>query len=432
LFSAGLSLVTVILFGLAPARTAWTLDLHEQLKGIGRTMTASRYSTTTVAVQVALAVLLLAVSGMMLQTFWNLDRLNPGFDRAHVIEFNLDPSSNGYSASQTASLLRELKQNISQLPAVRAVGFASMGLMRGIGIMTTVTPQGKVLPQKTFLNTSVNRVSPEYFASLGIPLLAGRLLDEHDDGKKPNPVVINERFARFFFPHENPIGRAIVQGVDGTKPPTDVVVGVVGTAKYRSLREHDPPIYYSLSGSGDQDPASVMYVRTFGNPEPLIDAVRGVLRRFAPGVPIIGVHTLEQEVENTLWQERLVSILCAFFAITALILSATGLYGALAYAVAQRSRELGVRIAIGAQTKHILETVCVRLVVALAGGIACGLVCALLAMRLTQSLVFGVLPNDPISLAGAIALLLISGILAAALPAWRATRIDPALTLRAE
>ncbi|MGI9071955.1 MAG: ABC transporter permease [Bryobacteraceae bacterium] len=437
LFSIALSLLTVVLFGIVPARHALNIDLNEQLKGSSRQATAVNSGMAIVAIQVALSVMLFAAASIMFRTFWNLEHLNPGFDRTHVIEFNIDPWDAGYSEIQSGILLRELKQRERENPGVRAVSFASMGLMRGIGTKTTVTPQGTILPEKTFLNTSTNSVTTDYFESLGIPLMAGRNLEISDAGKIPAPIVVNRAFADFFFPHQNAVGKAVVQGVDGTKPPTAIIVGVVGTAKYRSLREQDPPIYYSVTD--DKNPggmmyerSGMMYVRTYADPARVINATRRILRRLAPNVPIIEAFTLEQEVQNSLWQERLVTILCAFFGITALLLSATGLYGALAYSVARRSRELGIRVAIGAQARHILQTVCLRMIVAVALGLLGGLLCSVAVMRLAASLVFGVRPDDPLSFVLAAAVLMLCIFFAAVPPARRATKTDPALALRAE
>jgi macrolide transport system ATP-binding/permease protein len=430
LFAIAVSLLTVVLFGIAPARHVLNIDLNEQLKGTSRQATAATSGLAIVAIQVALAVLLFAAATIMFRTFWNLQHLNPGFDRAHVVEFNIDPLDTGYSEKQAGLLLRELKQRERELPGVRAVSFASMGLIRGIGTKTTVTAQGTTLPEKTFLNTSTNRVTTDYFESLGIPLIAGRNLEISDAAKTPGPIVVNRAFAEFFFPHQNAVGKAIVQGVDGTKPPTASIVGIVGTAKYRSLREQDPPISYSVAD--DKDPGGMMYVQTYGDPSQIINATRRILRRLAPDVPLIEAFTLEQEVQNSLWQERLVTILCAFFGITALLLSATGLYGALAYSVTRRSRELGIRVAIGAQARHILQTVCLRMIVSVALGLLGGLLCSVAVMRLAASLVFGVRPDDPLSFGLAAAVLLLCICFAAAPPTWRATKTDPALALRAE
>lgn len=430
LFAIAISFATVLLFGMAPARHALTLDLNDQLKAHARTSAAARSGTAMIAIQVALAVCLVSAATVMLRTFWNLQHLNPGFDRAHVIEISIDPWDLGWSESQASALLRQIKQRANEIPGVRAVSFAGMGLMRGIGVKTTVVPAGSALPAKTFLNTSFNRVTADYFESLGIPLLAGRNLNRHDINIKPIPIVVNRAFAKYFFPRRNPIGKRIVSGVDGSKPPMAIIVGVVGTAKYRSLREHDPPIYYAISD--DNNMGSVMYVRTYTPPKQVINSIRTIFTKLAPTLPLAGIFTLEQEVENSIWQERLVTMLCAFFGLTALLLCAVGLYGVLAYSVARRSRELSIRVAIGAQVKNILETLCLRLALAVGLGLLIGSLCAAVLMRLARSLAFGMDPDDPLSFVAAVSAILLFASLAAAAPALRAARTDPALALRAE
>ncbi len=429
-FLIAISLLTVILFGIAPAWRALALDLNEQLKAHSRGSAAASPGTLPVAIQVALAVLLVIAATVMCRTFWNLQHLNPGFDRAHVVELSIDPWDLGYSESQASALLPELKRCVGELPGVRAVSFASMGLMRGLGMKTTIVPTGLTLPAQTFLNTSTNGVTAGYFESLGIPLISGRNLEARDVGRKPTPIVVNRAFAEFFFPHGNPVGKTIVQGVDGTRPPTAIIVGIVGTAKYRSLREQDPPIYYEAAD--EKAAGGVMYVRTYSDPARLMNSVRGVFRKLAPRLPLGDVFTLEQEVEDSLWQERLVTMLCAFFGMTGLALSATGLYGALAYSVARRSRELGIRIAVGAQAGDIVRTVSARIVLAVAMGLVGGVFAASVLLRFARSLLFGVDPLDPISFVTAAVVLILCSTIAAASPSWRAANTNPNIALRQE
>ncbi|HZQ55590.1 MAG TPA: ABC transporter permease [Bryobacteraceae bacterium] len=429
LFVLGLSALTTILFGIAPARHAWKLDLNDQLKAHNR-QSSARSGVVTVAIQVALGVVLLTTATLMCRTFWNLEHLNPGFDRAHVIEFTIDPWNAGYADAQAGTLLFNLKDKVSRLPGVRAVSLAGSGLMEGIAPKTTVVPAGSTLPAKTFLNTNVNWVTSGYFESLGIPLLAGRVFEPGDAGRSPAPIVVNRAFAQTFFPHTNPIGKAIVQGVDGNKPPVAVIVGVVGTAKYRSMRELDPPIYYTATD--DRHAGGTMYVRVYGDPAGFIKRVRAVLRRLAPNLPFAQAFTLEQEVQNSLWQERLVTLLCAFFGLAALALSAIGLYANLAYSVARRSKELGIRIALGAQVRDILRTVSAQLLFAVGLGLLLGSALAVFLLRFTRTLVFGVDPFDPASFAGAAAILLLCSILAATPASWRAVKTDVNSALRQE
>ena len=244
LFTLAVSFLSVLLFGTMLALKAKRLDIDAEMKGSSRGTTQSLSGVVPVAIQVALSAILLAGSVLMLKTFWNLQHLNPGFDRAHIVDFNMEPEAVGYSNQQVSSFFRDLDNRVSSLPGVRSVARAYVGIMRGRGLGSTVAPEGVVLPRKTFLNTSLNAVTPNYFETLGIPLLAGRNLERQDQYRKLLPTIVNKAFAEFFFPHQNPIGKTFVTGgTDGTKPPNRVIVGVAGTAKYRSVHEKDTPIF---------------------------------------------------------------------------------------------------------------------------------------------------------------------------------------------
>ncbi len=229
---------------------------------------------------------------------------------------------------------------------------------------------------------------------------------------------MNRALADLLFPHQNAIGKFLVQGVDGTKPPLAMIVGVAGTAKYRSMREADPPTYYEVLNENQNWPL-LMYVRTYGDPVHMIGAVRDAIRRMDRAMPIVEVTTLEQEVQNSLWQERLVALLSLFFGITAAVLAGIGLYGALAYSVMRRTRELGIRIAVGAQARHIVQTVCWQVTWSVGFGLAGGVIACILLLRLTRHLLYGVNPLDPLSFLSGAAGVLLCAILAAAVPAWR-------------
>ncbi len=428
-FASIASLLTVALFGFVPVRRAWRHDLNQHMAVGGRNV-SSLSANGVVAFQISLTVLLVTASLLILKTFWMLNHLNPGFDQDHVIEAVIDPWDAGFSESQATALLVNIRQSVLQIPGVRAVSLAGSELMRGIGTKTTVVPAESHLPKGTFLNTSLNRVTPDYFDSLGIPLIAGRNLDVRDVGMKPARIVVNQAFASYFFPGQNPVGKAIVQGVDGMKPPTALIVGLVGTAKYRSMREIDPPIYYTASDMVHA--GGVIYVRTHGDPTAVIRVVRGIVRDLAPTLPLATIYTLRQEVEASLWQERLITLLCVFFGCSALVLSGIGVYSALAYSVGRRRREVGIRMALGAQQADIVWTVSARLAVAVASGIAGGLVASAVLLRLIKSLLFQVDPLDVSTFTLAAVILLFCSVIAAVIPTWRAIRIEPAVALRQE
>jgi predicted permease len=421
-------LVSVCLFGLFPAWRATRLDLNNELKGVSALAARSLASLIPVTVQIALSVLLLAAGGIMLHSYWKLENLNPGFDRAHVLSFTLGTRDAGMTDAQTRSYIAELARRVRTLPGVRSVAYSSRGLMRGAGIKGIVTTPGINQPAGVYLNTTWVDVTPEYFETLGIPLLAGRGFDPLDAQAKPTPVVINRALSDLLFPHLNPVGRQIVRGRDGGKPPDLQVVGLVETAKFRQMQEPAPPTFYYLLT--DDDYQWVLYVRTEGNPLNAMRPVEAAIRKLGGGVPLVEASTLEQEVQNTLWQEKLVARLSAFFSIMALLLAGVGLYGTLAYSVSRRKRELGIRLALGAQVPHIVGTVCGRMSAAVFIGLFAGLAVAAAALRLARGFLFEVEPLDKISFGGAALAVLICSALAAFIPSWRALGTDAAASLR--
>jgi predicted permease len=374
---------------------------------------------------------LLSAAGLMVRTWWNLDHLDVGFDRGRLISFTIDPASAGYKMQQVGAVATEFRRRVDALPGVRSTTWAWRALMRGSGIKSTFAPQGVVLPATTFLNTSLNDVMPGYFGTLGLRVLAGRDLRLSDVGVQPMPVVVNQAFAAQFFPGQSAVGKYVVGGYDGTKPPSRVIVGVVNTAKYRSMREPDPPTMYApWDAAKGTDWQFHLHVRTYGNPAAVAGAVRQTLHDVDPGVPLVEAATMDSEIRASLWQERLVAILGMFFGGAAVTLASIGLYAALALSVAQRRREIGIRVAVGARRRHLVEAICSPMAIGVASGIAAGLLGALWLLRLARTLLYGVQPFDPASVAGAVAIVLCASVVAAALPVRRAARVDPATAVR--
>ena len=432
-FTIALSLLTVLGFGVAPALRGTKLDLYNELKANARTSTRALAGATAVALQVGLSVVLLVAAALMLRTFTNLEHLDPGFDRAHVVEFTVDTTTAGYDKAQATTFFQDFQDQVAALPGVRSVAYAGLGIMRGIGQKSTVAPDGIVLPPNTFLNTSLNYVTPAYFETLGISLLAGRNLTQSDLGVKPQPVVVNSALAQQLFSGGHAIGRRLAYGHDGNKPPAFVVVGVVGTAKYRSFREPSPPTFYvTLDPGARADSPMLLYVRSDGDPHGVIGETRSLLARIAPLVPLLEVDTLEEEVQNSLWQERLLALFCAFFGGIALLLTATGLYALLAYSVARRQRELGIRIALGAQLADVLKAVGGRVAGSVAIGLAAGIAAAALLVNITRGFLFGISPLDPLSFAAALLAIALCGFAASLVPSLRAAHTDAAVALREE
>ncbi len=429
-FLALLTLACVLAFGWLPAWRGSRVSLAEELKIARGQAPSGGAARMPLAVQVAFSVVLLSAAGLMLRTFWNLEHLDAGFDRGHVIEMTPDPDALGYTPAQESALYQNLRDKVAALPGVESAALASRGVMRGVGLKMTLAPEGITLPANTFLNTSGNNVSPGYFATMGIPLVEGRDLTLEDVGRRPLRAVVNRAFADAFFPHQDPIGKMLVQGTDGTKLPTYTIVGLVASAKYRSLREPDAPTIYTPLAEGFS--GSLLYARTHGSPARMAGALRQALAEVDPAVPLREILTLDREVETSLWQERLVALLSAFFGGAAALLAGIGLYGSLACSVEQRRREIGIRVAVGARLVHVVRALCGPIAPAIALGAAAGLAASAFLLRLTERLLYGVRPLDPLSLALAIVLVCLSAAAAAVPPARRASRIDPASALREE
>lgn len=430
LFAIAISLTTLTVTALISTWRILRKQVSEGLKNYAQGGRRSLTGTVLVTMQISLGVVLIAGAVLMMKTFWNLEHLNPGFDRAGVAEVIVGPQSAGYSDAQAQVFLAELQRQMATLPGIRSVASAWSDVMRGVGMKTTMAPEGVALPADTYLNTNANIVSVDYFATLGIPFLAGRNLESGDDAKKPQPIVVNTAFARHFFPHQNPIGKLMVFGTgDGRSAPNGVIVGLVGTAKYRSLREMNPPIAYSLEKPGG---GPVFYVRTYGDPAAAIGLIRGLLRQMDPRVPIAEAMTVEQKVASTLWEEKLVTILASFFGVIAVVLAAAGIYGALDYSVAARKREIGIRIAVGAVARDIVTALSRRMMAAVAIGVVLGIIVARLALIAARQLLFGVALLDPLMLTITIGTILGCALLAAMRPIIRAIKTDPLSALRME
>jgi predicted permease len=384
-----------------------------------------------VVFQIALCTLLLAGAGLLVRTFEQLHGLDAGFDRDHVVTFTADPSLSGYTAPQEQALLSALTARVRELPGVVTVALAGLGVMRSRGIGMTVALVGQQPSPADFLNTNLNAVSPEYFATMGIRLVAGRDFTGADDPKaRPGKVVVNQAFVRRFFPSVDPLGQRF-----GAGPPQRVVnlifeiIGVVSDAKYRSMREPMMPTVYQLSHEFD---SVVLHVRTQGRPEAIIQPVRQALTALDPAVPFVEISTLAEEVDASTAAERLTAALASIFGTIAALLTAVGLYGLLAYVVAQRRREIGIRMALGAQTVDIGVLVGRQALAMVAGGMVLGLGAAAAAAQWMRSLLYGVAPSDPGSLAAAAVFVALVAAIAIAIPVARAAHIEPAAALRQE
>jgi predicted permease len=419
----GASALMALLVGIVPAVAASRTNLDTVLRGV-RASQAWEGRRTLVIVQVALSTVLVGGAGLLARTLFELRGLDPGFDAAHIVTFTTDPSLMGYTAAQSQALWTNLAARVRELPGVLAVAESARPLMRGSGLKTTVAAPGQT-PE--FLNTSANTVTPEYFDAMGMHVVRGRGLNQSDvTASKPTPVVVNETFARRFYPNGDPIGGVFGIGLSPSTPPDRLIVGVVKDAKYRGLREPMTPTFYTAAASG----FSVLSVRTHGAPTALIEPVRKTLASLDPALPFTEVHTLSEEVETSIAPERLTATLAVSFGAFAAFLAAAGIYGLLAFAVEQRRREIGIRMALGAQPRQIGGMLGRETALLLAAGLTLGLAATYLVTGTLGTLLYGVAPHDPLSLTGAAVFMLMVAAAATFIPARRATGIPPAAALR--
>jgi predicted permease len=425
-FSLAVSALTVLLFGLGPAFHAARADLYSSLKTARSSRSAGRYGL--VILQVGLCAFLLTAAGLLLNTFERLRHLDAGFDRDRVITFSADPRMRQYSPERQRALEARLLENVRALPGVDSAAIASRGLMRGAGFKMTFVLPGQKAGPPDYLNASTNSVSPDYFSTMGMHFTAGRNYTASEPlGARPQPRVVNEAFARLLFPGLDPLGRLF-----GSKGEYQIA-GVVSNAKYRSLREPVPPTVYSLWGPGFKMVESfILHVRTRARPESIVRPVNGVMRSMDPQLPFYEIKTLAEEVESSLWSERLVAGLASAFAVIATLLAGIGIYGLLSYTVAQRTHEIGIRMALGAMPLNILNLVSLRVAALVAGGIALGAAGSAATAQWIAHLLYGVSARDAATMSAAAIFVVFIAAAATAIPVARAISIEPVTALRQE
>ncbi len=435
-FTAGLAALTCVLFGLAPALRASRTDVGLVLKATsGRGATEGRDRLTLrrllVVVQIALSFVLLVCALLFVRTLANITSVDPGFDRDDVVVAGLDFLPARLTPERRRQLPDELLERARALPGVTAAAAASIVPISGNAANTQffTSPDSE-----TPLTAYVNEISPGFFAALGTPLLLGRDVTPADRDGAPRVVVVNERLAREVAGEGSPIGRRLHRkGTPGGGPPEEYeIVGVVENSKYLSLTEPVERIAYQPLAQVRRPAAGLqLFVRAPGADAGVIASLRRTVEEIVPGA-LLRFDGLSLLMDQSIVRERLMASLSGFFGLLAALLATVGLYGVVAYGVARRTHEIGIRMALGAGGKKIARMVVREALVLVAIGVGAGLVLALVAARLTSSLLFGVPPHDPVTLVLAVSLLGAVAVLASVLPAWRAARVDPMIALRDE
>ncbi len=444
-FTAAVSVLTGILFGISPALRSTRVDLTPALKESSGTLLAATHrkrglrlglGKTLVVTQVSLSLLLLVGAGLFVRTLSNLENVHLGFEQRNLLLFGINPTQGGYKRQRLADFYRELTRRLEALPGVRSVSMSRQRLIAGGSMILSVRISGYIPKPGQNSVANINDVGPKFFETMGIPLLLGRTIGEGDTEAAPKVAVVNEKFVREFLGNENPIGRRF--GFGDKKTSGDIeIIGVVGDAKYDSLRKEVPPTVYvpclqDLTRLG----AMQFEVRTVGDPMGMIPAVRHVAQDMDRNLPLYQVKSEVEQIDGSLFQERLFARLTSFFGLLALLLACVGIYGLMSFGVTQRTSEIGIRMALGAQRSDVLRMVMRETVVLATLGVSIGIPAALAATRLTSSLIsgllFGLKATDPVSLTIAAIVMASVALLAGYIPARRATKVDPMVALRYE
>ncbi len=435
LFTAAVSIATGVLFGLFPALQSTRPDLVTALKGQAGQPSgsrgAARFRAGLVTAQIALSMALLISAGLFLKSLVNVSKVDLGVTIDHIITFGISPELNGYDAARSRALFARVEDELSALPGVTGAAASMVPLLAGDSWGSDVQVRGyKVLPDADN-NARFNEIGPGYFHTLAIPIMAGRDFTRADALGTPKVAIVNKAFAKKFNLGRDAVGKRM--SVGGSGKDLDIeIVGLVQNAKYNDVKQDVPPLFFRPYRQDDAIGSIGFYVRTSLAPETLLRSIPGVIARLDPNLPVENLKTMPQQVYENVFLDRLISTLALAFAALASLLAAVGLYGVLAYTVEQRTREIGLRMALGADAARVRAMVLrqVSRMAVVGGGI--GILAAVGLGRLVQSLLFQLEGHDPVVMVGATVLLGAIALGAGYIPASRAARIDPMRALRYE
>jgi predicted permease len=433
-FAAAITLVTGVVFGLAPAWRATGVEVNTALKEGSRAATRSRKSRggkALVTFQVMLSTLLVMSSALFVRTIAKLEAVDPGFKAKGLTLFSVTLPESEYPVGKDIAALRRIEENLAAVPGVQGVTASSMPLVAGWQSSGSFYVEGAPVP-KVYHNgdgASFARVGGDFFSTMSIPILAGRALNDHDTETSPHVAVVNQALAQRFFPGTNPIGKRFRTS---TAADWTEIVGICANSHYQTLKEETPRTYFTPYRQAKEMANATFIVRSELPAATLVPALRHAVQQVDANLPVRNIRTQQEQIDETMQQERLFATLTAGFGLLALVLACVGIYGIMAYTVSQRTNEFGIRLALGALRGQIRGMVLREAAWIAGAGVALGAAATLLLARLVQAMLFGVKPYDPVSLAGSGVLLLLLALLASFVPAQRATLIDPMEAMRNE
>ncbi len=445
-FNFALALATGVLFGLVPALRSTRPSLAPTLKDqVGTVVAGSggvRFRKALVVTQVMLSVLLLIGAGLFIRSLRNLHLTDLGMRADNLLAFSVDPSIGGYSPERTQQFYQQLVDRMKAQAGVSGMAFAAMAVLEGNQWDSTMTVAGYEAKPGESMNPYCNAVSPGYFRTMGVPFIAGRDFDQRDAMVIPPPdpnapgastfrvAIVNQSFAKHYYGEASPIGRRIGFGGDPGTPTPIEIIGVVKDAKYTGVRDDIPRTVYFAYQQMDDAGSAAVYVRSTQEPAAVFAAIRRTVRELDSNIPIYNLRTLARQIDRSLLTERIVATLSTAFGVLATLLAVIGLYGLMSYTASRRTREIGLRMALGAVSGDVVWLVMREVIMLVGAGVMLGLAAAWGLSRLIGNQLYGVSPNDPMTMAAAACGLTIIALVAGYIPALRAARVNPIAALR--